>query len=111
MATTDLRADARASSTYDRAAKALHWLIVALLSIQFVTALLLPDIKVDTVPDTVINLHFSFGILILSSWQSDWCIVGCVLSSWRPPVRHVDLAWPRGAARCCRALPSLRTTS
>ena len=65
MATTDLRADARASSTYDGAAKALHWLIVALLSIQFVTALLLPNIKVDTVPDTVINLHFSFGILIL----------------------------------------------
>jgi cytochrome b561 len=65
MVTTRLRGDARAASTYDGPAKALHWLIVALLSIQFITALLLPHIKVDTVPDTVINLHFSFGIVIL----------------------------------------------
>ena len=65
MVMTNLGADARASSTYDGPAKMMHWLIVALLSIQFVTALLLPHIKVDTVPDAVVNLHFSFGIVIL----------------------------------------------
>jgi cytochrome b561 len=50
---------------YDGIAKSLHWLAVALLGCQFVTAALLPDIKVDTAPDLVINLHFSFGFVIL----------------------------------------------
>ena len=50
---------------YDGTAKTLHWLVVALLAIQFVTAWLLPHIRVDTVPDATISLHFSFGITIL----------------------------------------------
>jgi cytochrome b561 len=51
--------------TYPATAKRLHWLIVLLVAIQFVTAYLLPHIGRDTPPSTVINLHFSFGILIL----------------------------------------------
>ncbi|MEO7578344.1 MAG: cytochrome b [Massilia sp.] len=50
---------------YSGAAKRLHWLIVLLVAIQFVTAFLLPHIGRNTPPSTVINLHFSFGILIL----------------------------------------------
>ena len=53
-----------ASLTYDRTAKALHWLVVVLLTCQFVSAALLPHIKVDTPVDTVIALHFSLGIVI-----------------------------------------------
>ena len=51
--------------TYSATAKRLHWLIVLLIAVQFVTASLLPDIDRNTPPSTVINLHFSFGILIL----------------------------------------------
>lgn len=51
--------------TYSSTAKGFHWLIVALLAIQFVTAFLLPHIGRNTPPSTVINLHFSFGVLIL----------------------------------------------
>lgn len=51
--------------TYSAAAKHLHWLIVILVAIQFVTAYLLPHIGRNTPPSTVISLHFSFGILIL----------------------------------------------
>ncbi len=54
-----------AASTYDTAGKAFHWTVVALVACQFVTALLLPDIKLDTPLDTTINLHFNFGLLIL----------------------------------------------
>jgi cytochrome b561 len=50
---------------YSATAKGLHWLIVLLLAIQFTTAFLLPHIGRDTAPSTVINLHFSFGVLVL----------------------------------------------
>ncbi len=50
---------------YTGTAKSLHWLILALLIVQFVVAWTMPDIKRDTKPDTLINLHLSVGILIL----------------------------------------------
>lgn len=50
---------------YSPAAKGLHWLIVLLVFIQFLTAISMPDIGPDVVPGTLINLHFSFGLLIL----------------------------------------------
>lgn len=52
---------------YTGTAKTLHWLVVALLIVQFVVAWLMPDIKRDTKPDTLINLHLSFGVLILAA--------------------------------------------
>ncbi len=54
----------RVAPGYDSTAKTLHWLVAALLACQFVTAALLPDIKMDTLPDAVISLHFSLGIVI-----------------------------------------------
>ena len=72
MPTPELHDDERVSPTYDGQAKALHWLVVALLSFQFITALLLPHIKVDTIPNTIVNLHFSFGIVILSVMVVRW---------------------------------------
>ncbi len=50
---------------YTGTAKSLHWLILALLIVQFVVAWTMLDIKRDTKPDTLINLHLSAGILIL----------------------------------------------
>jgi cytochrome b561 len=51
---------------YTPAAKGLHWLIVLLVAVQFVTAFSLPHIGRNTPPSTVISLHFSFGVLILA---------------------------------------------
>ncbi len=51
---------------YTGTAKLLHWVIVALLIVQFVLAWTMPEIRRDTKPETVINLHLSFGVLILA---------------------------------------------
>ena len=50
---------------YTGTAKFLHWLILALLIAQFLVAWTMPDIRRDTRPDALINLHLSFGMLIL----------------------------------------------
>jgi cytochrome b561 len=50
---------------YSPAAKGFHWLVVLLLAAQFATAYLLPHIGRNTPPNTVINLHFSLGVLIM----------------------------------------------
>jgi cytochrome b561 len=49
---------------YGSVAKALHWLIVALLVVQFAIAWTMPGINRKTVPGTLIDLHLSFGIAI-----------------------------------------------
>jgi cytochrome b561 len=56
----------RAAVAYTPTAKALHWTIVLLVTIQFVTALAMPDIGPHTQPDSWISLHFSFGVLIFA---------------------------------------------
>lgn len=58
-------AKAENGAGYTGTAKALHWVIVALLISQFVVAWTMPEIKRDTKPDTLINLHLSIGVLIL----------------------------------------------
>ena len=50
---------------YNSASKWLHWLILLLVLVQFAIAILMPDIGPHTVAGTLINLHFSFGVLIL----------------------------------------------
>lgn len=54
-----------ASQGYRPVAKCLHWLIAVLVLAQFVVAFLMPGIGRNTVPGTLINLHFSLGVLIL----------------------------------------------
>jgi cytochrome b561 len=51
---------------YTGTAKALHWTIVVLLIVQFIVAWTMPHMGRDTQPETLINLHFSVGILILA---------------------------------------------
>jgi cytochrome b561 len=51
---------------YTGLAKLLHWTIFGLLIVQFAIAWTMPDIGRNTQPDTLINLHFSFGVLILA---------------------------------------------
>lgn len=51
---------------YGGAAKTLHWLIVLLLIAQFIFAWTMPHIGRDTPVTTLISLHFTFGIIILT---------------------------------------------
>jgi cytochrome b561 len=58
-------ASTTSSPRYGSTAKWLHWSIVILVLVQFGVAILMPDIDGHTVAGTLINLHFSFGVLIL----------------------------------------------
>jgi len=54
------------ATSYSPFAKFLHWLVVALIIAQFVIGYLMPHIGRNTQPNTIINLHFSFGVVILA---------------------------------------------
>jgi cytochrome b561 len=62
-------------SGYGGVAKSLHWLIAALLVVQFAIAWTMPDIGRDTRPEGPISLHLSFGALIV--------VVVIVRLAWR----------------------------
>ena len=49
---------------YDRTRRALHWIVAVVLACQFVTALLLPHIELDSPLDATTDLHFNFGLII-----------------------------------------------
>ena len=53
------------SSGYGVLAKTFHWLILLLLVAQFAIGWSMPHIGPRTVPEALINLHFSLGALIL----------------------------------------------
>jgi cytochrome b561 len=59
-------ANNQAPANYTGTAKFLHWLILALLIAQFIVAWTMPHMRRDTQPETLINLHFSIGVLILA---------------------------------------------
>ena len=79
---------------YDTAGRVFHWTVALLLAGQFVTALLLPHIRVDTPTDTTINLHFNFGLAILV------VMAARLLHRWRHPVRVA----PEDPSRWSRSL-------
>ncbi len=81
MSTSTFVSDGMPSATtYSAAGKAFHWTVVALLACQFVTALLLPHIELDTPLDTTINLHFNFGLAI-------WVVMAArLIHRWMRPV-------------------------
>jgi cytochrome b561 len=51
---------------YTGTAKLLHWLILAMLCVQFIVGWTMPHLRRETQPDTLINLHFSIGVAILA---------------------------------------------
>ncbi len=65
---------------YTGTAKSLHWLILALLIVQFIVAWTMPEIHRDTKPDSLINLHLSIGVIVL--------VVAVVRLAWR--ATHVE---------------------
>ncbi|HEY5131294.1 MAG TPA: cytochrome b [Bradyrhizobium sp.] len=50
---------------YGTTAKVFHWLIVALLLVQYAIGWLMPDIHRGDKPGAAMTFHISFGILIL----------------------------------------------
>jgi len=54
-----------AREQYTPVAKALHWIIVLLLIVQYTLGWTMPEIGRGTVPEALIDLHLSFGALIL----------------------------------------------
>jgi cytochrome b561 len=51
---------------YDTTAKVLHWLVVALLSAQYLIGWLMPDIHRGMKPGDAMTWHISVGIVILA---------------------------------------------
>ncbi len=51
---------------YTGTAKFLHWLILALLAVQFIVAWTMPDIGRNTPVTTLIGLHFTMGVVVLT---------------------------------------------
>jgi cytochrome b561 len=51
---------------YGPTAKIFHWLIVALLMVQYPIGWLMPDLHRDTKPGAPMTFHISFGIVILT---------------------------------------------
>lgn len=52
-------------STYHPLAKFLHWSVVILVALQFVTSWLMPEIRRNASPEFFVNIHMSFGLLVL----------------------------------------------
>jgi cytochrome b561 len=98
--------------SYNPVAQILHWVVVALLVTQFTLAWSMPSIGRDTVPETLINLHLSFGALIL--------LIATVRLTWRiivpppPPISGLP-KWQLLASKwvhsfsmfCCSSFPCL----
>ncbi|HZQ11747.1 MAG TPA: cytochrome b [Pseudolabrys sp.] len=63
------------TKSYTSTAKFLHWLILALLVVQFAVAWSMPHIGRNTPVTTLISLHFTLGIVILA--------VALVRLAWR----------------------------
>lgn len=81
---------------YNTTAKTLHWLIVLLLIVQFIVAWTMPAIHRDTQPGTLINLHFSVGVLVLA--------IAIIRLGWRlthpePPPEPGVPPWQTASAR------------
>src|ERR1700676_2505349 len=51
---------------YGPTAKVLHWLIVALLTLQYLIGWFMPDIKAGVAPGTAMTWHISIGTTILA---------------------------------------------
>jgi cytochrome b561 len=86
---------------YGAVAKSLHWLIAALLVVQFAIAWTMPDIGRDSRPEGLISLHLSFGALIV--------VVIIIRLAWRlmypvPLLTDNVAAWQNRAAEATHFL-------
>lgn len=80
---------------YGATAKALHWLVAALLAIQLPLGWLMPDIRRGMIPGMAMSLHISIGMAVLLLIALRWV--------WRlahPVAPEISLpAWQRIATQ------------
>ena len=50
---------------YSPVAKFLHWMILLLVVLQFVTAEIMPEITRNQTPGFILSIHMSFGLVII----------------------------------------------
>ena len=50
---------------YTPVAKVLHWTVVILLTTEFLTAWIMPEIRGNQSPEFLLNIHMSFGLAII----------------------------------------------
>lgn len=74
---------------YTSPAKWFHWLIVLLVGLELLIGVITPDIRRNTTPGTLVNLHFSFGLTIIA--------VMILRVLWR--LTHKTPPLPRGTPR------------
>lgn len=79
---------------YGATTKVFHWLVVALLIVQFPIGWLMPDIRGDMKPGNAMTLHVSFGITILGL-----IVLRFVLRLTHPVAPESSLPPPRVGAR------------
>lgn len=53
------------NNEYHPYSKLFHWLVVALLMLQFAVAWIMPNIRGNKGPELLVSIHMSFGLVIL----------------------------------------------
>lgn len=53
-------------NSYDAVSRLLHWAIVPLLVVQYAIGWLMPEVSRDSLPGLQMNVHMSFGTVILA---------------------------------------------
>lgn len=83
------------TADYGALAKLFHWMILALVALQFTIGWLMPDIRRGMQPENWMNLHLSIGLLILAlmSLRALWRLV-----HGAPPPEASLPPWQRIAA-------------
>jgi len=93
---------ARATSAgYGQVARGLHWLVVGLLVLQYAIAWTMPHIGRATRPVGLIDLHLSFGLLIMI------VVAARLIWRWRFPVPLVTEGVPACQTLVARATHAL----
>lgn len=90
-----------AEPDYGGVAKALHWLIVALLAAQYIIGWTMPGIRRGVQPEGLVSLHLSLGVLVL--------LIAVLRLIWRlghpvPPIRDNVPPWQQAAAKVVHIL-------
>jgi cytochrome b561 len=84
-----MKTNVNAGQVYSTTTKTFHWLMALLLGSQWVVAWFMPHVGRHTVPDGLVGLHVSLGVLILVA------LVGRI--GWRILHRPVSVATPTRA--------------
>jgi cytochrome b561 len=94
------RSAPQTSARYDGVARALHWLVFALVGVQFLIGWTMPEIHRDTPQQGLVDWHISMGVTLM--------VVVAVRLFWRlthpVPLATSMKAWERKLAKVAHGL-------